>query len=98
METCFCSFLIRIFCNAVLSTHAIAVYASSAHMCIVTNGVQQLCPLGLLRKKAQAVSPRYAQSKAQINYPQIISYIERCTCRCYGARLVEERKNNSYLV
>ena len=34
-----------------------------------------LCPLSLPCKKSQAVSPSYAQSKAQINHPQIILWL-----------------------
>ena len=46
--------------------------------CAPTNGVQQpehSAPLSLPRKNAQAVSPSYAQSKAQINSPQRISWL-----------------------
>ena len=47
-------------------------------MCAQTNGFQQpvhSCPLSLPRKIAQAVSPSYAQSKAQINYPKRILWL-----------------------
>ena len=57
------------------AAHVIAVDESSAHVCIDEwrPTASTLCPLSLPRKKAQAVSPSYAQSKAEKNHPQIIS-------------------------
>ena len=51
------------------TAHVIAVYTSSAHVC------WQMASNSLPRKKAQAVSPSYAQSKAQKDHLQRISWL-----------------------
>ena len=69
------------------TTHTLATDASSPHVCTDEwlPTASTLCPLSLSRKKAQAVSPSYAQkSKAQMDHPLHVS--------CYSARLAEERR------
>ena len=53
------------------------VDASSTHVCINEwrPTVSTLCPLSLPHKKVQAVSPSYAQSKAQKYHPQRIPWL-----------------------
>ena len=52
--------------------------------CALMNGFQQ--PLNLSRKKALAVSPSYAQNKAQMNHPHrllvAVSNATRILLRC----------------
>ena len=55
-----------------------------------------LCPLSLPRKKAQVVSPSYAQSKAKNTIPREFHgywwLFRMLHVSGYGARLAEERK------
>ena len=53
------------------AAHVIPIDESSVHMCIDKwpPTARMLYPLSLPCKRAQAISPSYAQSKAQMNYP-----------------------------
>ena len=74
METWFCSFLMNFFQFFLLRsvTHAHVADASSPHVCTDEwhSTASTLCPLSLPRKKAKAVSPSYAQIKAQMDHPR----------------------------
>ena len=58
------------------------------------------CPLSLLRKKAQAVSPSYAQNKALKNIPREFHgywwLLEHYTYRVTALGLAEERKKEQF--
>ena len=78
--------------------HVIAVDASSLHVCIdkMVSNDQYALPPQSSPQKAKVVSPSYAQSKAQINYPQRISWllvtVSNVTHIALRARMAEERK------
>ena len=78
MDTCFC--LLAILLRGV-TQHVSAVDASSAHVCahvhwwMASNSQYAMPPQSSPQKKSQVVSPGYVQSKAQINHPQIISWL-----------------------
>ena len=54
------------------AAHVIAVYASSAHVCIIDEWrptTSSLGPLSLPRKKSQEWDRSYAQNEAQMDHP-----------------------------
>ena len=102
MVQCICSFLIHNLLTIILlrgAAHVIAVDESSAHVMCIDEWrptTSTLCPLSLSRKKSQAVSPSYAQSKAKKTIPgEFHGYwwlFRTLHILGYGARLAEERK------
>ena len=90
-------FTIILLCSA---THAFVVDASSSHVCIDEwlSTASTLCLLSL-HFKAQAVSPSYAQCKAQMNHSQRISWllvaVSNATQLHNGSRLAERRRKNN---
>ena len=72
-------FFLEIFLWRLVSraAYALAVDASSSHVCIdewlLT--ASTLCPLSLPTKTTSSKSQLHAQSKAQMNHPQIISWL-----------------------
>ena len=84
MEAYFCSFFEK---NEIMSAaHALTVDASSSHMCTDKwlPTASTLCPSVFPAKKAQAVSPSYAQSKAHMNHLQAENFVTIGGCfECY---------------
>ena len=86
METCFCSFLIKLISFNLLrgAANALAVDVASIHTCAPINSQYTLSPQSY-HKKAQVVSPSYAQSKAQMNHPQTVGGYFECYTYCIMA-------------
>ena len=79
METCFCSFLIKIFftiCYACrLRNCGWCVIRTRVHWWMASNSQHALPPQSSLQESASSISPSYTQSKAQMKHPQRISWL-----------------------
>ena len=93
METCFCY-------GAVPPTRLRLMMMCHPRTTVASNSQYTLPPQSSPQERGGDNSPSYAQSKAQMNHPQRISWllvaISNATPSCYGARLAKEKNDSDF--